>query len=94
MGGELVAGGKMKSTTGWIAPNTGATNSSGFAGLPGGALYGNGLFGGIGGYGYWWSSAAYLSLSAYYCNLTYDSAKVNFTTINKTTRYSVRCVRN
>ncbi|MBM3918968.1 MAG: hypothetical protein FJ344_05660 [Sphingomonadales bacterium] len=37
-----VAGGKMKSTAtqptsgGWTSPNTGATNSSGFTGLPGG----------------------------------------------------------
>ncbi|MBU6331934.1 MAG: hypothetical protein KGQ80_05920, partial [Bacteroidetes bacterium] len=42
LGGESVAGGAMKSTAtqptpgGWNAPNTGATNSSGFTGLPGG----------------------------------------------------------
>lgn len=37
LGGEKIAGGKMKSTTSdWAAPNTGATNESGFTGLPGG----------------------------------------------------------
>jgi uncharacterized protein (TIGR02145 family) len=33
---STIAGGSMKRTTGWNAPNIGASNSSGFAGLPGG----------------------------------------------------------
>ncbi|MEX2593319.1 MAG: fibrobacter succinogenes major paralogous domain-containing protein [Anditalea sp.] len=36
LGGWEIAGGKMKSTTGWDPPNTGATNESGFSALPGG----------------------------------------------------------
>jgi len=48
LGGWEVAGGKMK-TIGtieggdglWYSPNTGATNESGFTGLPAGYLYGN-----------------------------------------------------
>ncbi|MEP7142311.1 MAG: fibrobacter succinogenes major paralogous domain-containing protein [Ferruginibacter sp.] len=56
LGGEIVAGDKMKSTIGWTAPNT-ATNSSGFAGLPGGIRY-DGTFEIIGKAGFWWSSTA------------------------------------
>jgi uncharacterized protein (TIGR02145 family) len=34
LGGKEVAGGKMKSTTGWPSPNVGATNEVGFSGAP------------------------------------------------------------
>ncbi len=39
LGGGWVSGGKLKSTTGWEEPNTGATNESGFSALPGGARW-------------------------------------------------------
>jgi uncharacterized protein (TIGR02145 family) len=36
LGGESVAGGKLKAVDGWTAPNTGATDEKGFTALPGG----------------------------------------------------------
>jgi uncharacterized protein (TIGR02145 family) len=36
LGGENEAGGALRTTTGWTAPNTGDTNSSGFSAVPGG----------------------------------------------------------
>lgn len=37
LGGENLAGGKMKSLTGWDSPNTGASNKSGFNAIAGGS---------------------------------------------------------
>jgi uncharacterized protein (TIGR02145 family) len=57
LGGEDIAGGKMKETgtLHWAAPNTESTNSSGFTALPGG-YYVPGNFHDVKGYGGWWSS--------------------------------------
>jgi uncharacterized protein (TIGR02145 family) len=58
LGGESVSGGKMKTTGLWSAPNTGATNSSGFSAAPGGARTQVGdCFDCPGDNGYWWSSS-------------------------------------
>ena len=58
LGGKDEAGVKMKEagTTHWPRPNTGATNSSGFTGLPGGSRDDNGVFVSLGVNGFWWSS--------------------------------------
>lgn len=55
---RLPPGGKMKESglVHWESPNTGATNESGFTGLPGGVRNGNGAFNGIGKEGIWWIS--------------------------------------
>jgi uncharacterized protein (TIGR02145 family) len=98
LGGQLIAGGKMKEagTAHWFPPNTDATNSSGFTGLPGGSLFGNGKFGLIGPYGTWWSSTPFQDFQAWYRTLQYNSAAIYGTHHDATTRYgfSVRCVKD
>ncbi len=97
LGGDSVAGGKMKSTTGWNVPNTGATNSSGFAGLPGGVRFNFGAggygFANDGVYGIWWSAGGF-STFAWYCGLYNDRANAQISPNPKSMGHSVRVVRD
>lgn len=56
LGGEAIAGGKMKSTGTqyWTSPNTDATNSCGFSALPGGEKQETGVYAMLGSKGNWW----------------------------------------
>jgi uncharacterized protein (TIGR02145 family) len=90
------AGGKMKSTGTqyWFSPNTGATNSSGWSGLPGGNRNDLGAFYYFGDGGYWWSSTENSTGSAWDRNLNYYSGFVSRFYGSKAYGYSVRCVRD
>jgi uncharacterized protein (TIGR02145 family) len=97
LGGDVVAGGKMKvaGTTRWTTPNTGADNSSGFAGLPGSYRFIDGGFSGvIGESGNWWSSTQDNAVSAWCRILTNFAGNINRLPANKRYGYSVRCVRD
>jgi len=96
LGGVTVAGGKMKETgtVHWQAPNTDASNSSGFTALPGGNRYYLGSFFDAGGYDYWWSSTEAASNAAYYRYLTYFYGTISGTTDLKTNGFSVRCLKD
>ena len=89
-------GGKMKvtGTTTWQSPNTGATNSSGFAGLPGGGREGNGTFLYVTYSGYWWSSTEGSSTSAWARGLEYDTGNIGMDNASKREGLSVRCLRD
>ena len=102
LGGLSVAGGKMKEigTTHWIAPNAGADNSSGFAGLPGGYCFGaaEATFAFTRGSGYWWSSSEYNYAIAWCRYLNHNSSTVtrssNMTYSWMTNGLSVRCIKD
>jgi uncharacterized protein (TIGR02145 family) len=99
IGGDSVAGGKMKETgtAHWITPNTGATNSSFFVALPGGQRQGNGTFAQLDGYGYWWSSTQYGttgSTEAFGYRLSYNSSAAVVNYGDKKAGYSVRLVKD
>jgi uncharacterized protein (TIGR02145 family) len=92
-----VAGGKMKEVgvSHWVSPNTGATNESGFSGLPGGDRNSNGTFYSIGNNGTWWSSTEHNTTNAWYRDLnTFTMAISSGTFSNKVRGLSVRCLRD
>ena len=97
LGGASVAGGAMKEAglMHWLTTNTGATNSSGFSGLPGGDRSGNGNFeNNIGSSGFWWSSTEGSTSSAWNRYLVYDSRLVDRFNDDKPIGFSVRCLRD
>jgi uncharacterized protein (TIGR02145 family) len=94
LGGDAVAGGKMKvaGTTRWTTPNTGADNSSGFAGLPGGARNKFGSFVNVGFNGSWWSSSESDATFAWGRDLYYTSGAILRNLFSKQHGFSVRCL--
>ena len=103
LGGQNVAGGKMKEcieggcpeSEYWNSPNEGASNESGFTALPGG--YRNFSFGnyyGMGLGGYFWSSTEGGNNGAWYRRLYYNYSEIGRSDYDKTFGFSVRCIRD
>ena len=99
LGGESVAGGKMKDTIFWKSPNTAATDESGFKSLPGGARlflgsFNFGCIDSIGEYGCFWSSTKDYDHFAWYRNLYYSNSIVVRSNLWMEDGLSVRCVKD
>ena len=96
LGGINLAGGKMKATnTLWNNPNTSATNSCGFTGLPGaGRSNFNGVFYTAGRNGSWWSSSEDDPFFVWYRSLRYNNGNLERSNIPKTEGMSVRCIKD
>ena len=89
-------GGKLKETgtVQWDSPNTGATNSSGFAALPGGSRSRDGGFNGMGSGAVFWSSMEDISVLAWDRALHYGHSEVLRGSNYKNFGFSVRCLRD
>jgi uncharacterized protein (TIGR02145 family) len=94
LGGESIAGGKMKEsgTNHWITPNTGASNESGFTCLPGGWRNFS-VFDGINSWGFFWSIRKNVG-SAWFYFLRYDQENIIRSYTAESLGLSVRCIRN
>jgi uncharacterized protein (TIGR02145 family) len=90
------AGGKLKEAgfSHWIAPNTGATNETGFTALPGGCHYDNGAFGPNGTSAFWWTSDEYSATTALFKYVNYQEASFRNMINTKKIGISVRCIRD
>jgi len=97
LGGEFVAGDKMKGIQYW--ENFGDTtvfNSSGFTGLPAGDRSPDGDFSDMGQIGIWWTSTLYLpnDNTAYFFMVTsFDGSVINHDDL-LTWGWSVRCIKD
>lgn len=103
LGGESVAGGKLK-TTGtieggdglWYQQNVDATNTTEFSAVPGGLRNNNGLFFDLGFGGVWWTSTQNPPDLAYYYFINNFNAEfsISITGTFKRAGFSVRCIKD
>jgi hypothetical protein len=90
------AGGKMKEagTVHWVSPNTGATNSSGFTGLPGGMRDPVNSFNAAGQNGMWWTSTPFNQTWTWTTYLWTMNTGVDHNPAPRYLGLSIRCVND
>jgi uncharacterized protein (TIGR02145 family) len=88
---SYIAGANLKEagTDHWNSPNSDATNSTGFTGLPGGLRYWDGSFMSMGESGIWWTDNG---LARFF--LFSDNSSVSFSEGGNEYGYSVRCIKD
>jgi uncharacterized protein (TIGR02145 family) len=93
LGGDSVAGGKLKETgyTHWITPNVGASNSSGFTAIPGGGQLPNGSIL-ILANGLYWSSSEYDDGNSFDREMIYLYSNAYRMKYPKEYGLSIRCI--
>jgi uncharacterized protein (TIGR02145 family) len=94
LGDIAYVGGKLKSTGSsyWTTPNESAINSSGFSALPGG--YRGSGYASLTVDGYWWTSTPVSTNSAYYRIIVFGNGGIGNSSINNSTGFSVRCIKD
>jgi uncharacterized protein (TIGR02145 family) len=96
LGGEEVAGGKMKEvgTTTWNTPNVDANNTSLFTAISGGNRFFDGVDVNEGFSAGFWSSTSYDTIKAWYRHLNDFEGKISRYVFEKNCGFSIRCVKD
>jgi uncharacterized protein (TIGR02145 family) len=99
LGGYSKAGAKMKETglAHWYMPNYGATNESGFTGLPGGWRGSTSKFQEIRETGEFWTSTSYSDIAGHGFYLDYWTTMGKYfyeEFVNKKVGFSIRCIKD
>jgi len=95
LGGTTVAGGKMKASEYWNAPNTGADNESGFTAYGSGNRNNNGSFASLLNTAIFWSSTLSLPASgAFFWYLNTNNAAISRIGYDKAGGNSIRLIRD
>jgi uncharacterized protein (TIGR02145 family) len=99
VGGEKVAGKKLKSSSGWNdyqGKSGNSTDELGFSALPGGNGTSDDVFYNVGNNGFWWSANEdeYNSDIAYYRGMYYGSVIADWGNTFKSILFSVRCIQD
>ena len=98
LGGESVAGGKLKEVGNqhWISPNTHATNEFDFTALPGGYHNSNGSYNLIGEFGRWWTSSksGTTDVVSWYMFIGHNSSAITPRINSRNSGFSIRCVKD
>ena len=97
------SGGKLKEANGiyslWNAPNTGATNESGFTALPGGwrvgksGIWTEGIFDQVGNGCRLWTKSNSFAGGAYFLDVWYSNADTNRASQIQSYGSSIRCIK-
>jgi uncharacterized protein (TIGR02145 family) len=86
---------KEAGTAHWFAPNTDATNVSGFTGLPAGyRSYSSFSFYSLGTYTGFWSSSPHNDIEIWYRDLYDDTGELYRDSYHKAYGFSARCVKD
>jgi uncharacterized protein (TIGR02145 family) len=96
LGGESVAGGKMKSigTAYWSSQSAGTDNSSGFSALPGGYRIKDGSFNNLRNSAVFWRATEDNANNAWSSRLEYNSNNVSRNSYEKQYGASIRCLKD
>lgn len=96
LGGENVAGGKLKEAglTHWQSPNTGATNQTGFSALPSGYRNMDGGFYYLGYSSFCWSSSESSANKPSCLCIDFNNSKATFGEDAKYNGFPVRCIKD